>query len=454
MSTELYTHDFTVHPRDVGLDSTCWLNGEHLSRPFSKVLPPSAADLIDLALAIYAADRSSPRDFKQTNTGQRRIHVRVGLRNPDLWSAGVMANRLHEFLYWLSGDEWSFHLDEREVARPPAESSAFLLEVPLEPPVSVSLFSGGLDSLAGIACRTMEGLRGSRVLVSGYTHNRLASQQRSQVGRIRSALDERSPGAGARVWHVAGRFGMRRPQGCREEKGQRTRALVFLALGAIAAVQAGADTLWVYENGVGALNLPINETQLGVDNYRGVHPRSLRMFETLAAPVLGRELSVRNPFLFHTKAEMCRSLLPAGFAGAVRDTISCDSFPMRIPDEGPQCGHCTSCVLRRHALHAAGFGRYDPAAAYRHDVRAGRNALGKDQVYGVEAMRGQVQRLERALASADPWQSLVASFPELGRTSAEIGLHQGLDAAQVSAKFVRLFQSYVCEWRRFMPHLN
>ena len=208
----------------------------------------------------------------------------------------------------------------------------------------------------------------------------------------------------------------------------------------------------MYENGVGALNLPINETQLGVDNYRGVHPRSLRMFETLAAPVLGRELSVRNPFLFNTKAEMCRSLLPAGLADAVGDTISCDSFPMRIPDQAPQCGHCTSCVLRRQALHAAGFGTYDPAAAYRHDVRAGRNALGKDQVYGVEAMRGQVQRLERALASADPWQSLVASFPELGRTSAEIGPHQGLDAAQVSAKFVRLFQTYVCEWRRFMPH--
>ena len=119
MKAELYTYDFTVHPRDIGLDSTCWLNGEHLSHPFSKVLPAGAADLIDLALAIYAADRSSQRDFKQTNTGQRRIHVRVGLRNPDLWSAGVMANRLHEFLYWLSGDEWSFHLDEREVARPP-----------------------------------------------------------------------------------------------------------------------------------------------------------------------------------------------------------------------------------------------------------------------------------------------------------------------------------------------
>lgn len=350
MKTNVHAHDFTVHSRDVGLDSTCWMNGEHLSRPFSEVLPAGAADLIDLALAIYAADRSSPRDFKRTNTGQRRICVKVGLRNPDHWSAASTAGPLQEFLYWLSGDEWSFHLVDREAARSPAECGPFLFKVPLESPVSVALFSGGLDSLAGLACRSMKDLSGSRVLVSGYTHNRLASQQRSQVQRVRAALDERSPGAGTRLWHVAVRFGMRRPKGFREENGQRTRALVFLALGATAAAQAGTDTLWVYENGVGALNLPINETQLGVDNYRGVHPRSLRMFETLAEPVLGRHLSVRNPFLFHTKAEMCRSLLPSGFADAVGDTISCDSFPMRIPNQAPQCGYCTSCVLRRQAL--------------------------------------------------------------------------------------------------------
>ena len=61
MNAERYTYDFTVHPRDVGLDSTCWMNGESLSRPFSQVLPANGADLLDLALAIYAADRALRR---------------------------------------------------------------------------------------------------------------------------------------------------------------------------------------------------------------------------------------------------------------------------------------------------------------------------------------------------------------------------------------------------------
>ena len=93
MNTEPYTYDFTVHPRDVGLHSTCWMDGEHLSRPFSEALPPDAADLLDLALAIYAADRSSRRDHKRSNTGQRRIDVRLALRNPDYWTAPETADR-------------------------------------------------------------------------------------------------------------------------------------------------------------------------------------------------------------------------------------------------------------------------------------------------------------------------------------------------------------------------
>ena len=454
VNTNSFTHDFTVHSQRLSLDSTCWVKGEQLSRPFSEALPANAADLLDLAMAIYAADRSSPRDFKGANTGQRRINVRIGLRNPNFWTAPETVEFLLQFLYWLSEDEWSFQFEERKMDQTPAESETFLFKYPLELPVSVSLFSGGLDSLAGLASQVMEDLRGSHILVSGYTHNRLVSKQRSQVQHIKSALEKISPDAGTRIWHVAVGFGMRRPQGYREERGQRTRTLVFLVLGAIATLQSGADTLWVYENGIGALNLPINDTQLGVDNYRGVHPRTLRMFEALATLALSYEIRVRNPFLFHTKAEMCRSLLPAGFGDAVGETISCDSFPMRIPDSPSHCGFCTSCVLRRQALYSAGLEPCGPTATYRYDVHTQRSELDKSQRYSVEAMRGQVHRLGQALASDDPWQPLIASFPELVRTSAELGPYDGLNEVQISAKLVRLFQSYVCEWQRFMPHAN
>lgn len=238
----------------MGIDSTCWVQGEGLSRPFSEVLPANAADLLDLALAIYAAGRSSPRDFKGANTGQCCINVRVGLRNPDFWTAPETGDRLREFLYWLSGDVWTFRFEARIAGQTPAESEKFLFKHLLEPPISVSLFSGGLDSFAGLACRTMEDPNGSRVLISGHTNNRLSHKQRSQGQYIRTVLEQRSSGAGARAWHLSVGFGKRQLQSKREEKGQRTRALVFLALGAIATLQSSTDTLWIYENGIGALN--------------------------------------------------------------------------------------------------------------------------------------------------------------------------------------------------------
>ena len=269
--------------------------------------------------------------------------------------------------------------------------------------------------------------------------------------QLRAAVEEHTPGTGARVSHVAVPFGIRASRGQREEKGQRTRALVFLALGAAAAVQARADTLWVYENGIGALNLPLNESQLGVDNYRGVHPRSLRMFEDLVEQALDQPVHIRNPFLFRTKAEMCRGLPAAGLVDTVRDTVSCDSFPLRVKDT-PQCGSCTSCVLRRQGLSASGLTRYDSSEAYRDDL-SDPSTLSQDRLFGLEVMRGQVYRLDQCLSAADPWLALTTEYPKLARTQAEVAEHEGLEPGWVRDQFVRLYQSYVCEWRLFSQQL-
>ncbi len=399
-------------------------------------------------MAIYAADRRSRRDFEGASTGQRRIRVRVGVRDPGLWTESEMAQQFRKFLYWLSEDVWSFQFARRQAAPSPAESERFLFQLPPDPPVTVSLFSGGLDSIAGLAAYARKEPSGSYILVSGYTHNRLATLQRSQVQRIRSAWRGGLLGTSPMVRHVAVPFGIHPPKGHREEKGQRTRALVFLAFGAVAALQANAGTLWVYENGIGALNLPLNETQLGADNYRGVHPRSLMMAEGLFELALEQSIHIRNPFLFHTKAEMCKALRPAGLADAVQDTVSCDGFPQRIRNR-PQCGYCTSCVLRRQSLHAAGLGEYDSGEKYRHDVLSGR-AMGRHkQLYGLAVMRGQAHELARCLDSEVPWQSLVSSFPELARTHAQLVARADLGADDARAGLIRLYRTYAQEWKSF-----
>ena len=446
MTATYYSYDFADQVQPVELDSYYWLNGQRLSRAFCRALHASLADLLDIVMAVYAADRRSPRSFKGAAAGHRRISVRIGVRNPGLWSDGGMAERLHDLLYWLSEDEWSLHFVQRLAAPSAAESENFLFQMPPRDPVTVSLFSGGLDSLAGLAVHALEGSGGSRVLVSGYTNNRLRHQQRSQVDLVRAAWGHSEAFEHtAEVHHVAVPFGIRKPIGHQEEKSQRTRSLVFLTLGVVTALQGGTDTLWVYENGVGALNLPMNETQLGMDNSRGVHPRTLVLAEDLVSMALEQSVRIRNPFLFSTKAQMCKALTDSGFADAVRYTVSCDGFPQRMHNQPSQCGRCTSCILRRQSLQASGLAQHDQG--YRYDVLRPQTIRDECHLYDFEAMRGQVHKIGRCLDTDDPWRSLCASFPELARTHAELVVRRGLgDRTSIGDGMVDLYRNYAWEW--------
>ena len=313
----------------------------------------------------------------------------------------------------------------------------------------VSLFSGGLDSLAGLAHHALNSPGGSRILVSGHTHNRLAGQQHAQVKLIRSACGRGSSLASEDVWHVAVPFGINSNEVVQEEKSQRTRALLFLAFGAITALQARADTLYVFENGIGALNLPLNATQLGTDNYRGVHPRTLGMAEVLFESILGESIHIGNPFMFVTKAEMCRSLPETGLADVARETVSCDGYPQRVPNQA-QCGSCTSCLLRRQALFCAGLTDHDPGGAYRNDIFKGLSDLSTDDTHGFGVMSEQVNRISGCLASDQPWQELTVAYPELARTLAALTARPGAAAKEdLKAGFVGLFRTYVQEWEKF-----
>ena len=426
-----------------------WMYEAPLSRTFSKAIPARAADLLDVVGTIYAADRQSKRCFQGVATGQRRINIRLAVREPEPWSSPELISKLRELLSWISGDVWTIEFAKRKGVYDLNKSEGFLFNLPLRPPVTVSLFSGGLDSLAGLARRAQSSPGGSRILVSTHTHHRLAYQQRTQVQRIRAACGREFPVVEGDVWHIAVPFGIDSSGRNQEEKGQRTRALVFLALGAVTTLQAQTDTLSIFENGIGALNLPLNATQLGTDNYRGVHPRTLSMAQGLFESVLGQLVQIKSPFLFTTKAEMCRSLLPAGLADVARETVSCDGYPQRARNQ-PQCGCCTSCILRRQALFCSGLADHDPSSAYRHNIFEHPSALSLDQIHGLAAMTDQVNRFASCLSSEQPWKQLTAAYPELARIEAENVADQIVASDDTASSLVGLFRAYVKEWEAFL----
>jgi hypothetical protein len=144
---------------------------------------------------------------------------------------------------------------------------------------AVTLWSGGLDSLAGLYNR-LSGEPSARYILLGTGSNTILHSTQQQVAvRLRS----RFPG---RIRLVQIPIRLDESTALRKEPRQRSRGFVFMLLGAACAYLAGKTTLSVYENGIGAINLPFRASEVGLDHTRSSHPLSLLYMSNLVTELL------------------------------------------------------------------------------------------------------------------------------------------------------------------------
>jgi 7-cyano-7-deazaguanine synthase in queuosine biosynthesis len=423
-----------------------FVNDETIARRFGHSLDPLLADWIDVALACYLADRlAQRRPLKAAWDGKhwsRIFNITVPVRQPESWNRQVQAS-LSSLLAFLTEDSWQFNFVKRETPGRVAESQGFLFASELDSPVRVALYSGGLDSFAGAAHALKNSLAKSFVFVSGVTHNRQQAGQRAQLNTLRLRTS-------AQIYHIGIPYGLRwaTSQGQRkEESTQRTRGFLFLTLGACSALAAASKELFLYENGIGAINLPYDGTQLGTYNGRATHPSTLLKMECFIRVLTGEPFSIHNPFLFATKGEMCSDESVRELAEFVHLTFSCDGFPVGAKNRA-QCGSCTSCILRRFALESAGLARYDDSG-YLNDLSSTTFVGKAKQLDALRVMNWQVQRMSLAFFQADPWQALVSDFIELQKLELDFCRNGKLQPADLRRKLLHLYWRYASEWKAF-----
>lgn len=428
------------------LTSHTYVEDLPMATAFGDVVPPMCADLVDVAVAVYVADRLCRRHPlrapRSERLWQRRMHLEVPVRAPDRWNTGV-GESLAELLGYLTDDLWTLSFVPRrpEAARP-SEAQGALFREPPPPPASAALFSGGLDSLAGLVVRLTEQPAETLVVFSGRTNKRIGSPQRALLHALAQAFPRR-------IRTVAVRFGLdRRQRGAydREEPSQRTRGFVFQSFGAVMARMAGLDHLHVYENGVGAINLPYTDAQLGTQATRATHPVTLRLMSALLARVFDSPFKVALPYAFATKGELCVALREAGLGHLARQSVSCDGFPQRVK-HAAQCGVCPPCLLRRQSLHHAGLFEADPRELYRHDVYDASGPDARERRFSLRVMGGQVHHLRQALGMAQPWEAVAARYPELDEAAYALAYPD--DPAAVREALVAMYRRYCDEWSAF-----
>lgn len=310
-------------------------------------VPSLNIDLVRIAVMVFAADRSVPRAIgRKVNWTSRDLGITVPVSDPDTWTAHAEA--LTGLLNFLSGDSWSLRFRS---ARPPAEAISEPLFSNIKRAV---LLSGGADSaVGGYLARTQPE---EHVLVSHIGATSISPVQQAAAARILTLAPDGSTQHHQQTLFTRNQI---QPGGFkfRNESSQRTRSLLFLALGLASASLTGAP-LWIPENGFASLNPPLGADQFGALSTRTTHPWVLTEL-TRIGDLVGAHTEISNPFVDRTKGEMFRWL--ADHVGAeeasqfLSATNSCGFTArrwLRIPSY-KHCGSCFGCLVRRASFLAA-----------------------------------------------------------------------------------------------------
>lgn len=349
-------------------------------------------DLLVLAAHVHAADTRISRAEQSQDSWTRELRLVVPVSDPTRW--GTAAPTLKKSLDFLTGDRWTIGFR----ARPP-RFETIVQQVPpslIAPPFdSLSLFSGGLDSLIGAIDLLDEGA--TPLLVSHFGEGATSDAQ----GKLFSGLKKHYAKSSFERLRVGMTFDDGLVEGVGSENSTRGRSFLFFALGVFAGTGLGRRfILRVPENGLIALNVPLDPLRLGSNSTRTTHPYYMARWNDLLG-ALGIEGEIQNPYWNKTKGEMaagCRN--PALLKKLATDSLSCSS-----PTKGrwlglgiEHCGYCLPCLIRRAALMAAWGAGIDETIYTVPDLRAQpldtRESTGK-QVrsfqYAIERLRGKPQ---------------------------------------------------------------
>jgi len=408
--------------------------GYRLQQEFPSII----ADLIDLAVAIHATDRLTFQNLRQEQT---RICVVLPVRHPELLSLTPFQDKLSSLLEWATGSRWLFDFHKRLDSGRIVEQQPLLSSV--DPHVTeVALWSGGLDALAGLYTRLKTNRETSFMLFGTGSNDNVYARQEYVFQRLQPFFPNR-----LNLCRVPIRFSESRLH--QKNKIPRARGIVFMLLGLVCAYLMGQRVLYLYENGVGAINLPYRKSAIGLDHSRSVHPLTLLRVSDIVSELLGEKFKVKNPFLFWTKAEMCKILSEDGRDDLPPLTKSCDSPHRQQPT---QCGYCSSCILRKQSLAAS---RMEDKTRYI--VPHGKKPAGDTGLY-LQHMLAQVSILRGLLDVSDDlnlqWESLARRFPNLDDIVDRTSTAEILLPADMQKHLIRLYQAYVTEWDAVEPHIS
>ena len=309
----------------------------------------SAIDLLYISLMVYYADRRVIR-HKENDAWTRNIKLYIPVLELDKWNNNKAL--LERMLSFLSGDLWAFEFRKRELNfKEERAIKGINRKKKNHQPKAICMLSGGLDSFIG----AIDILSKEKDIwfVGHYGGGKGVIQYQKKVNEKLIAQYKLASEQFYNFYAAP----VKPNKYVLMEDTTRTRSFMFFAHAIILGSVTKEDiTLYVPENGLISLNIPLTNTRLGSSSTRTTHPYYMDLLQKLLINI-GLKIKLYNPYQFKTKGEMIANCKDPGFLKAnISQTMSC-SHPDLGRYEGDarpsHCGNCLPCIIRRAAIEFA-----------------------------------------------------------------------------------------------------
>ncbi len=333
----------------------------------SKEAPPESEqvfdsliqDLIDIGVAVYMSDIYSERRHDL----QRNFEIIIPVRNLDDWNP--FKRKLESTISLLGRDNVSIYFVQKETKKDEQKVKQIIdFNEKNHQNRCVCLFSGGLDSLAGVKWALKEHKK--PILISHYSNPKLLSIQNTlveklkelKIGKVHYCYFKVAKSRNKKVSYPL-------PSPPWSLMPQFLRSFLFLSLACAVALKNKISNVYMFENGPVALNPMFSEARI---NTMTTHPHFLKSFQSIINSVFEKDsykpVCIENPFKYETKGQIVEKYLNQKFKELIMETNSCWNYA-RVPriaklsknelEVKRHDGVCLPCIIRRVALQKVGM---------------------------------------------------------------------------------------------------
>ncbi len=323
-----------------------------------QTLPDRVLDLLQVAAMVFCADRMArrgERDSVNYFSWARSFEFHISVLDYDFWEADRVKTALSKALCFMTGDrsyKFDFHkADNRHFEEKKYQQLSFFAtesdRITDIDAYHVMLFSGGLDSLAGLLEELYDESR-KVITVSHKSNNVVIHLQNELLKKLNQNYRNRIMPYG---------FQCHNRNMASLEETQRTRMFLFSAI-AFAVCQCFEKHCFrVYENGVTSLNYSIQTDVINARASRTTHPKTLGLLEDFYR-LFDESFDIIAPYYNKTKEDIVKVFQKHDRLDLISSAVSCSSTRTKH-GMFQHCGCCSQCIDRRFALFAAGIEDYD-----------------------------------------------------------------------------------------------